>query len=339
MTMTDSHFTHATSETTIARRGRRAVLTAGATAAIGAVGVALADTADAAAGSPLLLGRSNSADSSPTAVSSTTTGTAFGVTATAGHGLVGVAKLSNKFGILGRNDATTAGAGGAVLADGKTNPGLVGRTANRNTYGIVALNTGTSLGDSGALVAEGGVNVGVVAFTDAPAGANSQPAIYGDGGVGAWASWLIGDVIVDGTVFAAVSLVGVRDPVNPIGYREAVSGEDAVHTQSGRATLDGTGGATVSVSPTFLDAADLAAATTSVQLTAMGSAMPNLAATITATGFTISGGTANGSVSWTVTAPRLAPGTTAAAAAAKASARRTSPAIRRTAAAPRRAPA
>jgi hypothetical protein len=232
--MTDSQLTHANPETTTARRGRRAVLTAGATAAIGAVGVALADPAEAAAGSPLLLGRSNSAGSSATAVSTTTTGTAFGVTATAGHGLVGVAKLNNKFGILGRNDATTAGTGGAVLADGKTNPGLVGRTANRNTYGIVALNTGTALGDSGALVAEGGVNVGVVAFTDAPAGANTQPALYADGGAGAWASWLIGDEIVDGTLFAAFSLVGVRDPVNPIGYRPAVSGEDPVHTQSGR---------------------------------------------------------------------------------------------------------
>jgi hypothetical protein len=94
----------------------------------------------------------------------------------------------------------------------------------------------------------------------------------------------------------------------------------------------------VNVSTTFLDAADLAATSTSVQLTAMASPMPNLAATITATGFTISGGTAAGSVSWAITAPRLAPGSTAAAAAAKAPARRTSPASRRTAGAPQRAP-
>ncbi len=339
--MTDSQFIPANPETTTARRGRRAVLTAGATAAIGAVGMALADPAEAAAGSALLLGRSNSAGSSATAVSTTTTGTAFGVTATAGHGLVGVAKLNNKFGILGRNDATTAGTGGAVLADGKTNPGLVGRTANRNTYGIVALNTGTALGDSGALVAEGGVNVGVVAFTDAPAGANTQPAIFADGGAGAWASWLIGDEQLDGVLFAAVSMVGVHDAAaaNAVGYREVVSGESPIHTQSGRATLGATGATAVDLSATFLDAVDLPNATTSVQLTAMGSAMPNLAATITETGFAITGGAIAGSVSWTVTAPRRALTAVAAAAAAKTSAARTSPASRRTAGAPQRAPA
>jgi hypothetical protein len=336
--MTDSQSTQDTPETTTPRNGRRAALTVGATAAIGAVGVALAKPAEAAAGSALLLGRSNSSGSSPTAVTSTTTGTAFGVTATPGHGLVGVAKLNSKFGILARNDATTAGAGGAVLADGKTNSGLLGRTANRNAYGIVALNTGTALGNSGALVAEGGVNVGVVAFTDAPAGANTQPALYADGGAGAWARWLIGDEVVDGVLFAVVSMVGVRDSAaaNGIGFREAVSGETPVHTQSGRVTLNALGNAAVDLSAAFLDETDLASSTTSVQLTAMGSAMPNLAATITATGFSISGGAGAGSVSWTVTAPRLALATTAA---ARASAKGASPASRRTASAPRRAPA
>jgi len=338
--MADSQLIHADSGAPAIGKGRRTALTAAATAAIGAVGVVLAKPAQAAAGSALLLGRSNSAGSSPTAVSSSTTGTAFGVTATAGHALVGAARLNNKFGILARNDATTSGTGGAMLADGKTNAGVVGRTANRNQYGVVALNSGATLGDSGALLAEGAANVGLVAFTHAPLGANGQPAIYGDGLAGGWASWMVGDEVVDGGLFAAFNLVGVQDPgnpANPISYREVVSGEDAVHTQSGRADLTA-GSATVTVTASFLTAADLGAASTAVQLTAMDTAMPNLSATITTTGFTISGGAVTGSVSWTVTAPRRPPGTTAAAAAAgaKASTRLTSPVTRRKTGTPKR---
>lgn len=282
---------------------RRALLAAGTTAALGAVGVALARPAEAAAGQALLLGRSNTSGSSATAVSSSTTGTAFGVTATAGHGLVGIARANSKFGHIARNDATTTGTGGALLGDGKANAGVVGRTANRNAYGIAGFNTGTAGGNSGAVLANGGSNVGLAAFTAAPAGVNAAPAIFADGGLGAWASWLIGDQVVDGFLFASRNLVGVQEPGNVITYRTVVSGESAQHVESGRVTLDLSGAGTVVLPAGYLAATSLGA-DTSVQLTAMGTAMPNLAATLTTTGFTVSGGVSGGSVSWTVSSPR-----------------------------------
>lgn len=338
--MTDFQPTQANPDTLSTRRGRRAALAAGATAAIGAAGILLARPADAAAGSPLLLGRSNSAGSSNTLVSSSTTSVAFAVRGTGGHAFIGDCTVAGRWSVYGRSLATTAGAGGAVRGDGHANVGVFGITTNQNQYGIVALNTSAAAGDSGALVADGGANAGVVAFTEAPAGVNANPAIYADGGAGAWASWLLGDEVLDGTLFAAFNLVGVQDTANGIGYREAVSGEDPVHTQSGRATLDGSGTATVAMTASFLDAANLTAATTSVQLTAMATAMPDLAATMTSNGFTITGGAASGSVSWTITAPRRAPTTAAAAAGAKAGALLTSSktmSARRTTSAPRRA--
>lgn len=286
---------------------RRALLAAGTTAALGAVGVALARPAEAAAGQALLLGRSNTSGTSATAVSSSTTGTAFGVTATAGHGLVGVAKLSTKFGILGRNDATTVSSGGAILGDGRTNVGVVGRCTNRNNYAIAAVSSGTAGGNSGGLLANGGANFGVAAFTSAPAGANDRPALYAQGGASAWAGWMDGDLVVDGALFAQVSLVAAQAAAG-LTYREVVSGETPKHTESGRVALDAAGNGTVTLSAGFLAAANLSLPSVSVQLTAMGTGMPNLAATVTATGISISGGAPNGDVSWSVSAPRHVPG-------------------------------
>lgn len=289
---------------------RRTLLAAGTTAALGAVGVALARPAEAAAGDALLLGRSNSAGGSATSVASGTTGTAFGVTASAGHGLIGIAKLNSKFGILGRNDGATPGPGAAILAEGKTNVGLVSRTGNRDNYGLVALNTSTlapapNASFSGALLSDGGRGgAGLVAFSSSPV-TNAVPALYAEGTVSGWASWINGDEQVDGGLFALFNLVGTQTPAG-VRYREAVSGDAPSHTASGRLTLDATGNAAVTLPQTFRDSAQLSAA--AVLLTAMGTGMPNLAATVTATGFTVAGGAANGIVSWQVVAPRHVPG-------------------------------
>jgi len=337
--MTDPQPSHTTPDApATSMRGRRAALAAGATAAIGAVGVVLAGPAEAAAGGPLLLGRSNSSGGVKTTVSSSTTSVVLTASGSAGHGVLGSASSAAKWGLYGRNTATAAGAGGAIRGDGHSNIGVLGVTTSENTYGVAAINASTAPGNFGALLADGRANSGLVAFTNAPTGANSNPAIYADGGDGAWASWLIGDEFVDGGLFAAFNLIGVQDPIDNIGYREAVSGEDPVHTQSGRAPIDDQGNGSVTVTASFLNAADLAAATTSVQLTAMGVAMPSLAATLTADGFTISGGAPSGSVSWTVTAARRPPAT-AALAAVGAKARTSSKVIaaRRNASAPKRA--
>src|SRR5262245_4251895 len=135
--MTASQPTHADPDPQTPR-GRRAALTAGATAAIGALGVVLARPAEAKAGSPLLLGRSNISGSSGTLVSSTSTTAAFSARCTAGSALIGDTTSAAKWAVYGRNLASRAGAAGAVRGDGHGNVGVLGSTTNRDQYGIVA---------------------------------------------------------------------------------------------------------------------------------------------------------------------------------------------------------
>jgi hypothetical protein len=288
--------------------GRRALLAAGATAALGAVGVALARPADAAPGGPLLLGRTNTSATVSTVVTSTNSNYTLSSQATAGHAVLGDTTSNARNGVYGRNRSTTHGTGlpgAGVRGDGGRNVGVIGTTGNQNEYGIVGLNTAVAVGSAGAVVGDGTTNPGVVAFTEAPA--KSAPALYASGASG-WAAWLDGEARVDGALLVGVpgATAGTTD------YRPVASTEAAVHTTSGRATLDGTGAVTVTLPAAFLAAATVTAADAVVQLTAMDGAMPGLFATVTATTVGIAGGTAAGSVSWTITAPRkAAPGTLA----------------------------
>ncbi|WP_088320163.1 hypothetical protein [Kineosporia sp. R_H_3] len=261
-------------ETATGPNGRRTVLAAGAAAAAGALGVALARPAEAAAGSALLLGRSNTSGGSGTTVASTSTGSAFYVKASAGNGILCDAASASKWAVYARSTATTAGTAGAVFG-------------------------------------KGGKNVGVQATTAAPVSPVSaqRPALYADGGAGGWGSLVVGDEVVDGAVFASFALTGVHDPSQTanggVGYADVVSGAGGYHVATGTLTLGAaTTTGTVTLDPAFRSAGDLGRA--SVQLTPMGQAMSGLYASLdAATGvLTVNGGVAAGVVSWTVSAPR-----------------------------------
>ncbi|MFN0281552.1 MAG: hypothetical protein ACKVZ6_06230 [Kineosporiaceae bacterium] len=286
-------------------RGRRAVIAAGATAAVGAVGVVLAKPADAAAGSSLILGRSNTSGGSTTTVASTNTNSTFKVTATGGTGVLGESTSNVKWGIHGRNVSALPGSHGGVRAEGRANHGLRGDTTSADRAGVWAINAAPTAGDGAAVIADGGSNPAVFARNasssfDAP----TLVAFSGDGAGGpSWASLAIGDSVVFGISSADDSFVAVRALPDP-ELVPVASGEAALHTKIGSVTLDGTGAATVGFGDAFLLAAD--AGNPMIALTPVNVAMPNLHVKWT-TGnatFQIAGGTPSGTVQYSVTAAR-----------------------------------
>ena len=92
------------------------------------------------------------------------------------------------------------------------------------------------------------------------------------------------------------------DPANKILTHSFVESPDMMNIYNGIATLDGNGNATVQL-PDYFDALNQ---DFRYQLTAIGGSMPNLyiAAQVSGNQFQISGGTANGQVSWAVTGIR-----------------------------------
>ncbi len=266
-------------------RSRRRLLLGGLTAALGAGGVVAAQSSAEAAGAPpLLLGRDNVTGTRTTSLTATSgrviwkvvqrgagVGAAVYAQATA---FVGVTSLSSGWGVHGLAAATRTGTGGALRGEGRRNAGLLADTRAQDVPAVVAI---------------GGDGTGVAQV------ATGQS--YFDGDALALRAWT-GVIAADGT---------------HVAYAPAVSGEAALHAAAGTATLDGGGGATVALPATFTAACDTT--TLAVGLTAVGGAMPGLfvtyrqkdgAADGVRDAFTVSGGTAGGTVAWTAWATRRA---------------------------------
>jgi len=169
-------------------RSRRAIL-AGAVGGIGALAATViggVPRVQAAAGSPLIIGRTyNDAGTSGTTLTTATTGTGLLVTqngsgtalrgsavgagsiagfftAQNGTGVSGVTGNSASFGVFAQNNALVAGAGAALRARGGVNHGVVGSTQNGAAYGVSGSNAGTA-STGAAILASGGNNTGVIA--------------------------------------------------------------------------------------------------------------------------------------------------------------------------------
>lgn len=250
-------------------RGRRTVLAAGATAAVGALGAAgamLAKPANAAAGGNFLLGRSNSAGTAATTLTSTTTSSVLIVKASKGHGV--------------RVDETAA-----------------------DSWGIITRNIATKEGKAGAIDARGGKNIGLKASTSSatlPAALLVAPT----GGVGSYVvgDAITQGVAAADAVLTAV--YDTTQPANDnIGYAMAISGHGAYHQLIGTVPLTAAGTATVTFPKAFTDATTAAKAV--VVVTAAGVASPGLfVESVSGTAVKLAGGSASGVVHYTITAPR-----------------------------------
>jgi hypothetical protein len=287
------------------RRGRRALIAGAATAAVGALGVAIAKPADAAAGSALLLGRSNTSGSAQTVVASTNTTAAVNVRGSGGSGVLGDTDSRDRWGVHSRNTATSliGGAGGAVRGEGRNNTGVRGDTTNPDRHGLSAVNNAAASGLGTAVRANGRNNVGVWATADDI----NVPAVFADGANSAGVAMAaFGFVDVEGPLFALNAQVGViSGPLNGGTIVEAfvASGTSAFHLHGDSVT---TAGVTMDVTPPvdFTDAADLSLAT--IMLTGRGEAIGGAyVGSKSATSFTIEGATPGQGIDYLVLAPRL----------------------------------
>lgn len=291
-------------------RSRRTLFAAAASAVLGALGVAAARPAAAAAGDPVLLGRTNAAGRAVTRITSSDPLYGFHARGTAGAGALLETSATGKWGARARSTATTTSAsGGALLGEGLEATGILGTTASNLRYGVHGRNTDGVTASGGAVRAEGRRNVGLFADTALPV--DDVPAVVAYGGDGEFAGIALvagGTTYLDGMAKALRSYVGVLAADSQVEYAPVVSGESDYHTWTSAVTLDGSGAATVTLPAAYR--ATVSMSTLRVGLTPIGAAMPNLHATVTgtdgATGFGIAGGVAAGTVHATVSAVRLA---------------------------------
>lgn len=287
------------STTTNAAVGRRSAVRIGAVgAAATAATVATASNAEAAAGQAVLQGRTNTAGTAGTTL--TSSGTAIALT------------------------VKNTGAGAAAFFFGQNNNGFAGGTGAGSKYGLSAANTGVASGGA-AMAASGSNNTGVLANTNnldrfAVEATNLSGVDSGEGsGGGLWADG------GDGTGVVAISTVGVPAVVS-IGDSYYIEGHEVVLTAnstvwgatsangpevsfSGYATLDAGGAATVNLAgPTWSDGAtwgDVGNADHGQLVSPTSGPMPNLWISTDEGGtVTISGGAPGGTVSWRVSGSR-----------------------------------
>jgi hypothetical protein len=266
-------------------RSRRRLLLGGLTATLGAGAALAADSPAQAAGpSPLLVGRANAAGTRTTSL-----------TAASGRVLWQVVQRG-------------AGVGGAVYAQATA---FLGVSALSSGWGLHGLAGATRTGTGGAVRGEGRRNAGLLADTTV----QDVPAIVAIGGDGSGVAQVAtGQSYFDGDALALRAWTGVlsADGVH-VAYAPALSGEASLHGAAGTATLEADGTATIPLPGTFTAACDTASLV--VSLTAVGAAMPGLfvtyhqkdgAAAGVRDAFTISGGGAGGTVTWTAWATRRA---------------------------------
>ncbi|MDQ1295410.1 MAG: hypothetical protein QG608_3295 [Actinomycetota bacterium] len=275
-------------------RGRRVLLTAGAAAALGAVGVATARPSQAAS-SALMTETTNSAVA-PTSLYATASGSAFTV--------------------------YQKGSGNGAFLVSDNTVGFTGKTLSENSWAGLVQNAGTASGIGGGLRVEGRLNVGI--FADTLPGADSVPALMGVGGdeTKGTALYTKGVNVLDGDVYALRSFVGGVGAGGLLAYYPTASGQRADHDLKGSITLDSSGNATVPLPEAYRMVVN--AGTMLVLLTPVGAAMPNLHVAVApvsgSASFTVAGGSSGGKVHYAVSAERIpvSVGSVTAAATAKA---------------------
>lgn len=227
--------------------------------------------------SPLLMGRSNDAQTGATWLYTKVSGIALGV--------------------------VQKGSGVAAQFLSEAANGAAGLTRAKSRWGLHGANLATSTSTGGAVRAEGGANIGL--FADTAPGSRAVPAIVAIGADGTGTAQVArGTSYLDGDACLLRPWVGVATRTQRLAYAPLASGEKPQHWASGRVTLSTKGSATVTLPEGFRAACDLG--TLVVTLTPVGASMPNLYVTHTATGFTVAKGTAKGVVAWSASAVRTA---------------------------------
>jgi hypothetical protein len=227
-------------------RSRRAALAAGlgGVAAWVAGSFARTESADAAAGGSVRLGRSNSAGSGTTRVTSggrsaalfgnqTASGIGVRGDSKAGTGILGTAAARDQVGVRGRNTAATLGVGAGVSAEGGRNHGLIASTTNESADAIQATNSSAS-GQSGAAIrATAPANTAIIATT-----ATGNAAIEGDA-TGANGTGVVGNA-VDGA--NGTGVVGNGSQSSGTGVRgSGFVGVDGASSTAGGVGVRGNG--------------------------------------------------------------------------------------------------
>jgi hypothetical protein len=179
---------------TLVPQTRRALLAGalGGVAATIAAALGRPAQADAAAGSPIIMGSStNNAGTSNTILTTNSTVTAFqliqngGGTSLMGYvtpatgptrGVYGRSNSSNGDGVQGRN-AGAAGTGAAIRGYGGNNNGVYGTSDNVNMYGVVGINT--AINGDGVAGSSGTGGSGVIGFSTGGNGVYGTSDTYG----------------------------------------------------------------------------------------------------------------------------------------------------------------
>ena len=191
---------------------------------------------------------------------------------------------------------------GDIRIGNGTNPGLVGIGTTPSSDTQLYVNTGETTGiDSYSSDTDG---TGILGECDSGSEAWGVAGFSSTG----YAGYFAGAVYVSGLLTKAGGGFLIDDPVDPANkllYHSFVESPDMKNLYDGVATLDGNGNATVQL-PDYFDALN---DDFRYQLTAIGGSMPNLyiASQVSGNQFKISGGTANGQVSWAVTGIRQDP--------------------------------
>ncbi|MFF4985620.1 hypothetical protein ACFY19_00445 [Streptosporangium saharense] len=325
---------------------RRRLLAAGAMGLAAGTGpavfVSLPGAAEAAAGDPLLVGRTNNAgtESGPTTlVTNSSKGHGLHVLqkgsqyalfgqAQESYGAIGRTESERSYGVMGINAATVSGAGAGVRAVGNQQHGLVSATAAAGRWAVIAVNQGAQepadQSTGGGVWAVGGpygpgVQAegadGVIGSATAPLGFGLVGHAPADSAEGA-ALYAHGPSILQG--FTAVDK-GL-DTLGPVTYLEnafliphpaapdrylqhaGVHSAERKTLYDGTVTLDAAGTATV-ILPSYVSVLNSALC---YQLTPIGAAAPSLHISQELAGdrFAIAGGAPGQKVCWMVTGVR-----------------------------------
>jgi hypothetical protein len=295
-----------TAPSTAATRTRRTILTGAAAATV--AGILAGKHADAAPGQPVLQGRDNNAGATRTSLLSSAASSALRVVNSNGVGVATSTANRNSFGLSASNTGATNGTGAAISASSTRNHGVIASTAAGVRQGLLARNTSAITNNLGSAIrGQGGVNDGVVGLSGAAdrGGLVGIDTTFDTTNVG-WGvlcegdEYVFGTSFVDGDVDVLGDVVGGGDidlAGNLFGGGDAdfIGNVTAANFPGGATvTLDGAGTAVVG-----RDEAAPAGTEYNYQLTAIGSAMPNLHVVEGSDGsFTVAGGSPGGRVSW-----------------------------------------
>jgi hypothetical protein len=188
--------------------------------------------------------------------------------------------------------ANTGSAGSCIAATGSGNGIIIGNTGT-NCYGLYVSSTGSG-GYSGYFNASGGGGaIGLFC--------NGTTGLYATGGT---AAIFNAPVTCNGYITKSGGGFRIDNPLEPeksFLNHEFVESDSAKNTYSGNVILDAKGEATITMESWF----SAINSEVSMTLSAQGKSMPNLFwSEVDALTFKISGGVANGKVSWQIVAVR-----------------------------------